>query len=76
MNNLPSGQSSPGSVHSVQQLSKGIRQMPQLSSFAIHRQVATLTQSEKQNSIELHCILCDFDQPEILNTNRHRIKMR
>lgn len=40
-----SGQSSPGRVHSVQQLSKGIRQMPQLSSFAIQRQVATAVQS-------------------------------
>lgn len=44
---LPSGQSSPGNVHSVQQLSNGIRQIPQLSSFAIQRQVATLTQSKK-----------------------------
>lgn len=43
---LPSGQSSPGNVHSVQQLSNGMRQIPQLSSFATQRQVATLTQSE------------------------------
>lgn len=42
---LPRGQSSPGNVHSVQQFSKGIRQIPQLSSFAIQRQVATLVQS-------------------------------
>lgn len=40
-----SGQSSPGSVHSVQQLSKGIRQIPQFSSLAIQRQVATPVQS-------------------------------
>lgn len=38
------GQSSPGNLQSGQQLSKGIRQMPQLSSFATHRQVATPVQ--------------------------------
>lgn len=43
---LPSGQSSPGNIHSVQQLSNGIRHIPQLSSFATHRHVATLIQSE------------------------------
>lgn len=39
-----SGQSSPGSLQSGQQLSNGIRQMPQLSSFATQRQVATPVQ--------------------------------
>ncbi|CAH1646792.1 unnamed protein product [Spodoptera littoralis] len=38
------GQSSPGSLQSGQQLSKGMRQMPQLSSLATHRQVATPVQ--------------------------------
>lgn len=42
-----SGQSSPGSEHSVQQLSKGIRQIPQLSSLAIQRHVATAIQSRR-----------------------------
>lgn len=36
-----SGQSSPGSAHSGQVLSKDMRQIPQFSSFAIQRQVAT-----------------------------------
>jgi hypothetical protein len=35
------GQSSPGSLQSGQQPSNGIRQIPQLSSFATHRHVAT-----------------------------------
>ena len=43
-NNLPKGQSSPGILQSGQLASKGIRQMPQLSSLAIHRQVATPVQ--------------------------------
>ena len=38
------GQSSPGSLQSGQQLSKGMRQIPQLSSLATHRQVATPVQ--------------------------------
>lgn len=50
---MPRGQSSPGNVHSVQQLSKGIRQIPQLSSLAIHRQVATLTQSGKPRKMQI-----------------------
>lgn len=47
-----SGQSSPGSLQSGQQLSKGMRQIPQLSSFATQRQVATPVQPwHKINSI-------------------------
>ena len=38
------GQSSPGSLQSGQQLSNGIRQIPQLSSLATHRHVATAVQ--------------------------------
>lgn len=40
----PKGQSSPGILQSGQLASKGIRQIPQLSSFAIHLQVATPVQ--------------------------------
>lgn len=40
------GQSSPGNEHSVQQFSNGIRQIPQFSSFATQRHVATAIQSE------------------------------
>lgn len=47
---LPNGQSSPGSKHSVQQLSNGIRHIPQLSSLATHLQVAALIQSKKNNN--------------------------
>lgn len=43
-----SGQSSPGNEHSVQQLSKGIRHIPQFSSLAIQRHVATPIQAGKQ----------------------------
>lgn len=38
------GQSSPGNLQSGQQPSNGIRQIPQLSSLAIHRHVATPVQ--------------------------------
>lgn len=63
-----SGQSSPGSEHSVQQLSNGMRQMPQLSSLAIQRQVATAVQSvstevcdeeEVEYGYELECVMRD-----------------
>lgn len=42
--NLPKGQSSPGILQSGQLASKGILHIPQLSSFAIQRQVATPVQ--------------------------------
>lgn len=46
---IPSGQSSPGILQSGQLASNGILHMPQLSSFAIHRQVATPVQPEERN---------------------------
>lgn len=45
-----SGQSSPGSLQSGQQPSKGIRQIPQLSSFATHFHEAT----------PVHCFMVTF----------------
>lgn len=48
MQRLPKGQSSPGSLQSGQQPSKAIRQMPQLSSLATQRQVATPVQPARQ----------------------------
>lgn len=48
--NLPSGQSSPGNEQSVQQDSNAIRQMPQLSSLATQRHVATPTTSNNQRN--------------------------
>lgn len=47
------GQSSPGNLQSGQQPSKGILQMPQLSSLAIHLQVATPVQSEIRTKVNL-----------------------
>ena len=44
---LPKGQSSPGNLHSGQQASNGILQIPQLSSFATHLHVATAVQLKK-----------------------------
>jgi len=44
---IPSGQSSPGILQSGQLASNGILHMPQLSSLAIHRQVATPVQPGK-----------------------------
>jgi hypothetical protein len=41
---IPKGQSSPGNLHSGQQPSNGILQIPQLSSLATQRQVATPAQ--------------------------------
>lgn len=38
---LPNGQSSPGILQSGQQPSKAMRQIPQFSSLATHRHVAT-----------------------------------
>lgn len=48
-----SGQSSPGVRHSGQQFSKAIRQMPQLSSLAIHRHVATPVQPTKYQTLKI-----------------------
>lgn len=50
-----SGQSSPGNEHSVQQLSNGIRHIPQFSSLAIQRHVATPIQSERKQTNISHC---------------------
>ncbi|KAK3861167.1 hypothetical protein Pcinc_032837 [Petrolisthes cinctipes] len=47
------GQSSPGRRQSEQQPSKGIRQIPQLSSLATHRQVATPVQPLMRTFITL-----------------------
>lgn len=44
------GQSSPGNLQSGQQLSNGMRHIPQLSSLATHRQVATPVQPEKKTN--------------------------
>lgn len=44
---VPKGQSSPGILQSGQLASKGILHIPQLSSFAIQRQVATPVQPTK-----------------------------
>lgn len=52
------GQSSPGNEHSGQQFSKAIRQIPQFSSFAIQRHVATAVQPEiekQKQSIYKNC---------------------
>lgn len=49
------GQSSPGSAHSGQVLSKDMRQMPQFSSFAIQRQDATPV-----HDLIVTFILCTF----------------
>jgi len=46
---VPSGQSSPGILQSGQLASNGILHIPQLSSFAIHRQVATPVQPRQRN---------------------------
>lgn len=48
---LPRGQSSPGSLQSGQQFSKASRQIPQVSSLATHRQVATPNQPKLHNLI-------------------------
>lgn len=48
---LPNGQSSPGILQSGQLASNGILQMPQLSSFAIQRQVATPVQPEGRTKL-------------------------
>lgn len=53
----PSGQSSPGNMQSVQHASNGIRQMPQLSSFAIQRHVATPTQPNPAQSVQRKLLL-------------------
>lgn len=45
---IPSGQSSPGILQSGQLASNGILHMPQLSSLAIQRQVATPVQPEER----------------------------
>lgn len=47
------GQLSPGNVQSGQQDSKAMRQIPQLSSFAIHFQTATPVQPTNDNSVQL-----------------------
>lgn len=51
-NFVPKGQSSPGSLQSGQQPSNAIRHIPQLSSFATQRHVATPVQPERYSRIE------------------------
>lgn len=50
-NVVPKGQSSPGSLQSGQQPSNGIRHIPQLSSFATQRHVATPVQPGRYTRI-------------------------
>lgn len=64
------GHSSPGNLQSGQQLSKGIRQMPQLSSFAIHLQVATPVQPMKFYINRYEILICQK------NLRSSRIKTR
>lgn len=52
-NYVPNGQSSPGSLQSGQQPSNAIRQIPQLSSFATQRHVATPVQPRRNSKIRL-----------------------
>lgn len=52
-NFVPNGQSSPGSLQSGQQPSNAIRHIPQLSSFATQRHVATPVQPRTHSRIEL-----------------------
>lgn len=53
-NDLPSGQSSPGTLQSEQHPSKGARQIPHLSSFASHFQTATVFQPSQNRSRIIH----------------------
>lgn len=50
-NKIPNGQSSPGILQSGQLASNGILHMPQLSSLAIQRQVATPVQPEERTNL-------------------------
>lgn len=59
-NFVPNGQSSPGSLQSGQQPSNAIRHMPQLSSFATQRHVATPVQPGRYLKIEVAHINIKF----------------
>lgn len=59
---VPKGQSSPGSLQSGQQFSKASRQIPQVSSLAIHFQVATPTQPKKMYKIVIQLLYQEFHE--------------